>query len=213
MQSIEFHKIFIKQLTAEEYSSLFVFMRIFSELNRKIKIHINAIEEKIYINSEVIDSYCDLFSTYNEGAKEYFNNHVDNIHSIANIKLSDYTNKMIKIYKGKPTESPEPYKILKKIRDVAGFHFRKDFINKFNVKDKEKRIALIGFIDENNNVRFSNYVPYIIEYIGNEFDLDLDLDSISTFFRNIFQEEITVFRKYFEELMDHILSENNVTVS
>jgi len=208
MKTITLNQKFIDQLSVEQYKSLFITIRIYSVLNQKITNHIKAVLKKEFIISETIDSYCDLFATFNEGAKEYFKKHIQNINSIMKIGHNNYTNKMVAIYAGNAKEAIMPYNILYNLRNVAGFHFKDDFIDKYLELNNGERIRMVGFIDKNNNFRFMNIVPYIIEYLKTETKLELNEDNISKFFRETYQSEVKVFYKYLQDILHRIIDVN-----
>jgi len=192
---------FLKKIDEKQHAILLATIRIYSVVAMKCKVVVDTFSSKSLNNGEFVDLYSDLFATYFEGVKKYFQEYSQTILEIASVTENDYVKRMVALFRPENAESDSTYKVLNYIRNDFSFHF--------GIRKLGPIVgAPIGSVDNKGVVTFTSTTPNLFKYIAETTGEKMSRESIQTYYRTVYNEEIRPFVEYLGGVIHSVVDSN-----
>ena len=192
---------FVEAIGPELNSILIATIRIYSVLSMKTVNVVESFERKIS-TPDFVNLYCDLFATFHEGSKKYFQKYIAEISGLKKKPLDIYENRMIEIYRKGNEDNNSTYKALYHIRNSFSFHFSP-------TGNPPGLAEYIGYVDESGKVTFVSSIPALFKCVETVLGKKMGQKEIQTFFRETLHEEVRPFIEYLQATIHQIVDPNS----
>jgi hypothetical protein len=201
MQQVVLKKSFVDRIGPDQLRTVLATIRIYAVLAMKSKVVVDTFRRQNLNNGEFIDLYSDLFATYHEGAKKFFQEYHTDILNVLSEPASPYETKMSQLFLTPNRESSSTYRILNHIRNHFSFHFGTTELLPLESDP-------IGIVKDDGTVTFISVTPNLFRFIATEIGKAVSQDNIQGFYRKVYNDEVRTFVKYLEQVVHRLVDEN-----